>query len=58
MRNALDSVNWKKPFNQKDINAQATVINEVILNVFQNYVPSKYIIGNHKDHVWMNKNIK
>ena len=37
---------------------QVTVLNESILNVFQNYVPSKYITVNDKDPVWMNENIK
>ena len=34
------------------------MLNETILNVFRNYVPSKYIIINVKDPVWMNENIK
>ena len=33
------------------------MLNETILNVFRNYVPSKYIM-NDKDPVWMNENIK
>ena len=53
-----DPANWEKLVDQKDINAQVTVLNETILNVFRNYVPSKYIIINVKDPVWMNENIK
>ena len=34
------------------------MLNETILNVFRNYVPSKYIIINVKDPVRMNENIK
>ena len=34
------------------------VLNETILNVFQNYVPNKYITVDDKDPVWMNETIK
>ena len=33
-------------------------LNETILNVFQNYVPNKYITIDDKDPVWMNEIIK
>ena len=55
---ALDSVNWKKLFDKKDITAQVTALNETILNVFRNYVPSKYITIDDRDPVWMNELIK
>ena len=34
IRKALGSVNWAKFFDHKDINAQVSVINEIILNAF------------------------
>ena len=34
------------------------MLNETILNIFQNYVPSKYITVNDKDLVSMNQNMK
>ena len=55
---ALDSVNWKKLFDKKDITAQVTALNETILNVFRNYVPNKYITIDDRDPVWMNELIK
>ena len=58
IRKALDSVNWERLFNGKDINAQVTSFNDTILNVFKNYVPNKYIIIDDKDPVWMNDTIK
>ena len=36
IRKALDSVNWERLFNKKDIDAQAAVFNETTLNVFCN----------------------
>ena len=58
IRKALDSVNWERLFHGKDINAQVTLFNDTILNVFKNYVPNKYITIDDKDPVWMNDNIK
>ena len=36
----------------------ANTLNETILSVFRNYVPSKYITIDDKDPVWMNQTIK
>ena len=43
IRKALDSVNWERLFDSKNINEQVIALNETILNVFRNYVPNKYI---------------
>ena len=56
--NALDSVNWERLFGQHDINQQVKTLNEVLLNIFRNYVPNKYIIIDDKDPVWMNDTAK
>ena len=58
MRKALDSVNWERFFDSKNINEQVIALNETILNVFRNYVPNKYITVDDKDPVWMNEIIK
>ena len=51
-------VNWERLFDEKDLNAQVIALNETILNVFRNYVPSKYITVDDKNLVWMNEIIK
>ena len=51
-------VNWERLFDQLEINAQVAAFIETTLNVFQNYVPNKYITVDNKDPVWMNENIK
>ena len=58
IRKALDLVNQAKLFDQKDNYAQVTILNKIILNIFRNYVPNKYITVNDEDPAWMNKNIK
>ena len=57
-RKALDSLNWERLFNKKDIDVQVAVFNETILNVFRNYVPNKYINIGEKHPLWMNETIK
>ena len=54
----LESVNWERLFDSKNINEQVITLNETILNVFRNYVPNKYITVDDKDPVWMNEIIK
>ena len=58
IKKSLDSVNWKRLFDRKDINAQVIALNETILNVFRNHVPNNCITVNDKDPVWMNETIK
>ena len=41
IRKALDSVNWERLFDKKDLNSQVVTLNEIILYVFRNYVPNK-----------------
>ena len=49
MRKALDSVNWERLFDKKDLNAKVKALNKAILNVFWNYVPNEYITVDNKD---------
>ena len=58
IRKALDSVNWERLFSGYNINEQVAAFNEVLLNIFRNYVPNKYITIDDKDPVWMNDIIK
>ena len=44
-------MNWEGLFDQKDINAQIVALDETILNIFRNYVPTKYITIDDKDPV-------
>ena len=53
IRKSLDTVNWERLFDKKDLNAQVITLNETILNVLRNYVPNTYITVDDKDPVWM-----
>ena len=58
IRKALGSVNCARLVDKKNVNAQVLKLNETTLNVFRNYVPSKYLTTDDKDLVWMNETIK
>ena len=51
IRKALDSVNWERLFDKKNVNAQVLKLNETTLIFFRNYVPSKYLTIDDKDPV-------
>ena len=58
IRKTLDTINWERLFDKKDLNAQVIALNQTFLNVFQNYVPNKYITVDDKDLIWMNEIVK
>ena len=60
VRKALDSVNWERLrlLDEKDLNSQVVTLNEIILNVLQNYIPSNYINIDDKNSLWMNEIIR
>ena len=45
-------------FHEKDINSQVVAFSEIMLNVFRNYVPNKYVTLDDKDPVWMSETTK
>ena len=49
---------WKGWFKKSSKRPWFSKFNEAILNIFRNYVPSKYINFDDKDPVWMNETVK
>ena len=58
IQKALQLVNWDKLLDNKKVDSQVFLLNDIILNIFRNFVPNKYVTCNDKDPVWMNENIK
>ena len=42
----------------KNVDSQVLVLNNITLNIFRNLEPNKYITFDDKDPVWMNENIR
>ena len=49
---------WKKAFGNLFVNRKVDLVNETLLNIFKNYIPSKEIKFNYCQPPWMNGNIK
>ena len=45
-------------FHLKSIHQQVKVFNDVIINIFSNFVPNEIIEGDDRDPPWMNDFIK
>ena len=41
INSAIESFNWEKAFDGKDIHAQVALFNETLLNIFSNFIPSR-----------------
>ena len=58
IQKALKLVNWDRLLDNKNVDSQVLILNDIILNIFRNFVPNKYVTFDDKDPVWMNENIK
>ena len=58
IKRAIEFFDWKKSLNNFHVNKQASVFNETIMNIFENFIPHETITCNGKDRPWMNKQIK
>ena len=45
-------------FMNKTVHEQVTIFNTILMNIFSNYIPNKYIIIDDQDPPWMTKAIK
>ena len=57
-RKSLDSVTWGFVLSDKNVHEQVQYLNEILMNVFYNYIPNKWITIDDKDPPWMNDEIK
>ena len=58
VQKALQLVNWDRLLDKRNVDSQVLILNDIILNIFRNFVPNKYVTFGDKDSVWMNENIK
>ena len=55
---AIKFFGWKNASNGKDINSQVELFNEILMNIFSNYIPNKIKTFKDSDPPWMNDDIK
>ena len=58
IQKALQLVNWDKLLDSKKVDSQVFLLNDIILNIFRNFVPNEYVTCDDKDPMWMNETIK
>ena len=51
-------VDWHFMFLNKNVHEHVSVFNNVLLNIFTNYIPHKHITVDDRDPPWMTKHIK
>ena len=51
-------MNWDRLHDNKNVDSQVFILTEIILNIFRNFVPNKYVTFDDKDPAWINENIK
>ena len=58
IRKSLNSVHWGFVLSDKNFDQQVQYLNEILMNVFYNCIPNKWITIDDKDPPWMNDEIK
>ena len=58
LNRTIETFNWEKLFENKNVNEQLYLFNKTMLNIFHNFIPNKNIICNDKDPPWFNNHIK
>ena len=58
IRKAIKRVDWQFMFSNKNIHEQVAMFNDILMNIFSNYIPSKYVTINDRDPPWMTEKIK
>ena len=51
-------MNWNSLFSCKNVHEQVVIFNQTLMNIFSNYIRSKFITIDEKDPQWMNEYIK
>ena len=58
IQRSLSLVNWEVLFSRLDVNSQVLSLNNVLLNIFENFIPNRTITCNSKEPPWITKEIK
>ena len=58
IKKAIINFNWEKAFENLSVNSKVELMNEILMNIFRNYIPNKKIKCDYRQPPWMNGNIK
>ena len=54
---AISLVNWNDVFSNKTADEKVKSLNNILLNIFRNFIPNKVVKGDYKYPKWMNPKI-
>ena len=54
IKRPIELVNWETLFHDKTVHKQVSIFNETLMNIFSNFIPSKYVTFDDRDPPWMN----
>ena len=51
-------VKWQFMFSNKNTHEQVAIFNDILMNIFSNYILKKYVTIDDRDRPWMKEKIK
>ena len=58
LNRTIETFNWEKLRENKNVNEQLYLFNKTMLNIFHNFIPNKNIICNDKDPLGLTTKLK
>ena len=55
---AINAINWDELFANKTVESQVSELNDLLLNIYSNYIPNKTVLCDDKDPSWMTNGIR
>ena len=56
IQKSLNMIDWNKLFSNANVEKQANILNDIVFNIFTNFVRSKVIVDG-KDPLWINERL-
>ena len=57
IKHSIKGFDWSKSFSGKNVH-EVELFNKTLLNIFHNFIPSKFVACDDRDPPWMNDEIK
>ena len=55
---AINAIDWEELFAHKTVESQVSELNNLLLNIYSNYIPNKTVFCDGKDPPWMTNGIR
>ena len=55
---AINTIDWDEIFANKAVESQVSELNDLLLNIYSNYIPNKTVLCDDKDPPWMTNGIR